>query len=248
MSEQVQILFQDAWIVAINKPAGLLVHRSAIDRHERRFAMQLVRDQIGRRVYPVHRLDKPTSGVLVLALDGEAARRVSLQFCSGAVAKSYLAVVRGYTAKAGLIDYALQERPDRMTDARAEPDKPAQPAVTGYRRLATVEMAHPVGRYASARYSLLEVKPQTGRKHQIRRHMKHIFHPVIGDTTHGDGKHNRLFRDRLDCHRLLLAATRLELNHPQTGERLRIDAPLQADFQDVMQRLGWKLKWQPHRG
>ena len=236
---QLRILYQDPHYVAIDKPAGLLVHRSAIDRHERRFAMQLVRDQIGRRVYPVHRLDKPTSGVLVLALDGEAARRVSLQFCSGAVAKSYLAVVRGYTAKAGLIDYALQERPDRMTDARAEPDKPAQPAVTGYRRLATVEMAHPVGRYASARYSLLEVKPQTGRKHQIRRHMKHIFHPVIGDTTHGDGKHNRLFRDRLDCHRLLLAATRLELNHPQTGERLRIDAPLQADFQDVMQRLGW---------
>ncbi len=239
MREHVQILFQDAWMVAINKPAGLLVHRSAIDRRETRFAMQLLRDQIGRLVYPVHRLDKPTSGVLLFALDGGTARRVSVQFCSGAVAKSYLAVVRGYTATAGLIDYPLQEQQDRMTDAGAESDKPAQPAVTGYRRLATVEIAHPVGRYASARYSLLEVEPQTGRKHQIRRHMKHVFHPVVGDTTHGDGKHNRLFRDRLDCHRLLLAATRLELNHPQTGERLSIDAPLQADFRDVIERLNW---------
>ena len=239
MSEQMQILFQDAWLVAINKPAGLLVHRTAIDRRETRFAMQLVRDQVGRRVYPVHRLDRPTSGVLLFALDGATARQVGGQFCSGAVEKRYLALVRGYTEKAGLIDYALQEQQDRMTDALAEPDKPAQPAVTGYRRLATVELTYPVGRYASARYSLLEVKPQTGRKHQIRRHMKHIFHPLVGDTTHGDGKHNRLFRDRFDCHRLLLAATRLELHHPQTGERLCIDAPLQADFQDVMQRLGW---------
>ncbi len=241
MSEQMQILFQDAWLVAINKPAGLLVHRTAIDRRETRFAVQLVRNQIGRRVYPVHRLDRPTSGVLLFALDGETARQVSGQFSSGAVEKSYLALVRGYTEKAGLIDYALQEQQDRMTDVLADPDKPAQRAVTGYRRLATVELTYPVGCYASARYSLLEVKPQTGRKHQIRRHMKHIFHPVVGDTTHGDGKHNRLFRDRLDCHRLLLAATRLELNHPQTGERLCIDAPLQADFHDVMQRLRWNL-------
>jgi len=102
-----------------------------------RFALQLVRDQIGRRVYPVHRLDRPTSGVLLFALDGETARQVNGQFCSGAVEKTYLAVVRGYTEKAGLIDYALQEQQDRMTDALADSDKPAQPAVTGYRRLAT---------------------------------------------------------------------------------------------------------------
>lgn len=234
-----QILFHDDCLVAVNKPAGLLVHRSAVDRGETRFAMQLVRDQIGRRVYPVHRLDRPTSGVLLFALDTDTARQVSGQFCAGAVGKTYLAVVRGYTDEAALIDYPLQEQQDRMTDARADPDKPAQPALTGYRRLATVELAYPVGRYAGARYSLLGVKPKTGRKHQIRRHLKHIFHPVVGDTTHGDGKHNRLFRDRLDCHRLLLAATRLELSHPQTGAALRIEAPLQGDFQNLIQRLGW---------
>jgi tRNA pseudouridine65 synthase len=239
MSEQMQILFQDTHLVAINKPAGLLVHRSAIDRRETRFAMQLVRDRIGRRVYPVHRLDRPTSGALLFALDANTARQLTAQFSAGAVRKSYLAVVRGYTDEEGLIDYALQERHDRMTDALADPDKAAQSAVTGYRRLATVELAYPVGRYPSARYSLLEIKPRTGRKHQIRRHLKHIFHPVVGDTTHGDSKHNRMFRDRLDCRRLLLAATRLELSHPRSGEPLCIAAPLQADFQRLIETLGW---------
>lgn len=234
-----QILFQDDCLVAVNKPAGLLVHRSAIDRRETRFALQLVRDQIGRRVYPVHRLDKPTSGVLLFALDSDTARDLAVQFSSGGVEKAYLAVVRGYTDAAALIDYPLQEQQDRMTDALADPDKPAQPALTRYRRLATVELPYAVGRYASARYALLEVRPETGRKHQIRRHMKHIFHPVVGDTTHGDGKQNRVFRDHLHCHRLLLAATRLVLTHPQTGQRQRIDAPLQADFRDVIDKLGW---------
>ena len=239
MNQPIQILFHDDCLIAVHKPAGLLVHRSAVDRSETRFAMQLVRDRIGRRVHTLHRLDRPTSGVLLFALDADTAQRVSGQFGSGTVAKTYLAVVRGYTDPAGLIDYPLREQQDRMTDARADPYKPAQPALTDYRRLATVELAYPVGRYAGARYSLLEVKPKTGRKHQIRRHLKHIFHPVVGDTTHGDSQHNRLFRDRLDSHRLLLAATRLQLIHPRTGERLCIDAPLQGDFQDVMRRLGW---------
>lgn len=234
-----QILFHDDWLVAVNKPAGLLVHRSAIDRRETRFALQLLRDQIGRRVYPLHRLDRPTSGVLLFALNADTARRMSEQFSGGGVDKSYLAVVRGYTDDAGLIDYPLRERHDPMTDARADPGKPAQPALTAYRRLARVELACRVGPYSSARYSLLEVRPKTGRKHQIRRHMKHIFHPVVGDTTHGDGKHNQLFRDRFACHRLLLAATRLALIHPRSGERLCIEAPLASDFRRIIDMLGW---------
>jgi tRNA pseudouridine65 synthase len=235
-----QILFHDDWLVAVNKPAGLLVHRSAIDRRETRFALQLLRDQIGRRVYPVHRLDRPTSGVLLFALDIDTARHMSGQFSGGGVDKTYLAVVRGYTDDAALIDYSLRERHDPMTHARADPGKPAQPALTAYRRLASVELACQVGRYSSARYSLLEVKPKTGRKHQIRRHMKHIFHPVVGDTTHGDGRHNQLFRDRFACHRLLLAATRLALTHPRSGEGLCIEAPLPDDFQRIIDTLGWR--------
>jgi len=234
-----EILYQDEHLVAVNKPAGLLVHRSMIDRHETRFALQMVRDQIGRRVFPVHRLDKPVSGVLLFALDPDAARAVTESFTRGGVSKTYLAVVRGYAPEREVIDYALVERADRMTDARARADKPAQAAVTAFRRLATMELPHAVGRYATARYSLLEVEPRTGRKHQIRRHLKHIFHPIVGDTTHGDGRQNQFFRDHLHCARLLLTATQLRLDHPVSGEPLQLQAPLDDDFRRILAALGW---------
>lgn len=234
-----EVLYHDEHLIAINKPAGLLVHRSEIDRHETRFAIQLLRDQIGQRVFPLHRLDKPTSGVLLFALNADVARLMMERFMGDAVRKRYLAVVRGYADEQGVIDYPLKEELDRMTDSRAQQGKAAQPAVTEYQRLATVELPYPVGRYTTARYSLLRVTPRTGRKHQIRRHMKHIFHPIIGDTTHGDGRQNDFFRERFDCHRLLLAATALMLPHPVTNEPLLIEAPLEADYQRIIDRLGW---------
>ena len=235
------IIYHDEHFVAVNKPAGLLVHRSMIDKHETRFAMQMVRDMIGRRVYPVHRLDKPTSGALLFALSAEAAARTTLLFEHGEVIKTYLAVVRGYTDDDGVIDYALREELDKMTDARADANKAAQTAVTEYQRLAQVEIAVAVGRYASARYSLLRVTPHTGRKHQIRRHMKHIFHPIVGDTTHGDGKHNALFRSRFNCHRLLLAATNMLFVHPYTGAKVRLHAPLEQSYLDILERFNWSI-------
>ncbi|HYE36361.1 tRNA pseudouridine(65) synthase TruC [Methylocaldum sp.] len=236
-----EILYQDDSLVAVDKPAGLLVHRSDIDRHETRYAMRIVRDRLDRRVYPIHRLDKPTSGVLVFALDSDTARRMTELFSGGAVEKSYLAVVRGYTDETGMIDYALEEQLDRMTDAKARLDKPAQPAVTVYRRLGIVELPFAVGRYPTARYSLLRVSPKTGRKHQIRRHMKHIFHPVVGDTSHGDGRHNDFVRAHFGCHRLLLCATDLVFTHPHTGERLHVKAPLDDTFQSIVNDLGWSF-------
>jgi tRNA pseudouridine65 synthase len=235
----VELLYQDDFIVAVNKPAGLLVHRSAIDRHETRYAMQIVRDRLGRRVYPVHRLDKPTSGVLVFALDADTARRMTELFSQSAVEKTYLAVVRGYTEETGTIDYALAEQLDRMTDAKCLRDKPAQPAVTVYRRLGTAELPFAVGRYPTARYSLLRISPKTGRKHQIRRHMKHIFHPVVGDTSHGDGRHNEFFRVHFACFRLLLCATGLAFTHPATGERLYLEAAPDDSFRRIVDNLGW---------
>ena len=237
--DALDILYRDPWLLAVHKPAGLLVHRSLIDKDETRFVLQQVRDQIGRRVYPVHRLDKPTSGVLLLALDPETARLLTDQFTEGRVLKQYRAVVRGHTEAAGVIEHALRERPDAMTDARADPDKGPQPAITYYRRLATVECPYPVGRYPSARYSLVELSPRTGRRHQLRRHMKHIFHPIVGDTTHGDGSHNRFFRRHFDNRRLLLAATALGLEHPRGGDALLIRAPLAADFRRILDALGW---------
>ncbi|MCK5895995.1 MAG: tRNA pseudouridine(65) synthase TruC [Cocleimonas sp.] len=231
------ILYHDDVLVAINKPSGLLVHRSLIDRHETEFAIQTTRDQIGQFVYPVHRLDKPTSGVLLFALDKETARNITLQFSEKKVKKQYVAVVRGHTKVSDTIDYALKEQHDKMTDVNAKQDKEAQDAVTCYTRQATVELPFAVGRYATARYSLLHLMPTTGRKHQIRRHMKHIFHPIVGDTSHGDGKHNTFFRQQFDCHRLLLQANRLCLAHPISGKALIIDAPLAPDFKAIVDSL-----------
>lgn len=222
------ILYHDDHYVAIDKPAGMLVHRTRI-AEEAEYAMQRLRDQLGRHVFPVHRLDRPTSGVLLFALDSEAARRIGSQFEHHTIEKRYLAVVRGHTVAHATIDYALQE----------EPHLPLQQAITHYRRLATVELDIGVGRYPQARYSLLEVTPQTGRMHQIRKHMHHIFHPIVGDTTHGEGRHNRLFRDHFDSQRLLLFSTRLGFVHPYSGEMTTIAAPPCARSQQLFARLGW---------
>ncbi|WP_457596076.1 tRNA pseudouridine(65) synthase TruC [Hydrogenimonas sp.] len=230
MAQSLDILYQDDWLVAINKPGGLLVHRSMIDKSETRFAMQMVRDMLGRRVYPIHRLDKPTSGVLLFVLDADTARRIGTLFHDKAVEKRYIAVVRGYIDEEGVIDYPLKEAFDKTTDAKARRDKPPQAAVTRFTRLATVELPIPVSRYPAARYSLVRLQPQTGRRHQLRRHMKHIFHPIVGDTKYGRTEHNNLFRRHFGIHRLLLHAESLELPHPVTGERLRIVAGYDEAF------------------
>ncbi len=226
-----EILYQDKHLVAINKPSGLLVHRSPIDARETRFAIQIIRDQIGQRVYPTHRLDKPTSGVLLFALDRDTASSVNEQFRNRTANKTYLAIVRGHTEKQGHIDYALREQPDSIVGtAGNQLIKEAKEAVTDYRCLLQTELPYPVGRYPTTRYSLVELQPKTGRKHQLRRHMKHIFHPVVGDTTHGDGRHNQFFREHFGCHRLLLHARCLEIVHPHSNKLLQIYAPLPEDF------------------
>jgi tRNA pseudouridine65 synthase len=235
-----EILFLDDHFVAVSKPAGLLVHRSAVDRHETVSALQLTRDRVGRRVYPVHRLDRPTSGVLIFALSPEMAAILGAAFAARQAAKRYVAVVRGMAPEKGTIDYPLVEVPDRMTDRLARTGKVAQEAVTAFRRLAVAELPYPSGRHDTSRYSLVEARPLTGRKHQIRRHFKHLSHPVIGDTTHGDGSHNRLFREEFDCSRLLMHALALTILHPVTGERLTVTAPPDEEFITILERLGWR--------
>jgi tRNA pseudouridine65 synthase len=238
MSE-LEIIYRDKHLIAINKPSGLLVHRSKIDRHETQFALQMVRDQLGQRVYPVHRLDKPTSGVLLFALSPEVARAMSEQFADQAVSKRYLAVVRGYAPEHGIIDHPLKEDLDKMTDRRAQQDKAAQEAVTEFKRLALIELPFCVERYPQTRYSLVEAIPKTGRKHQIRRHFKHIAHPIIGDAKHGKGVHNRFFQTEFGCHRLLLACFEMTLSHPVSGEGVILRAPLDESFRRILERFEW---------
>jgi len=242
------ILYQDQHLVAIHKPAGLLVHRSAIDRRERRFALQMLREQLGQRVYAVHRLDKGSSGVLLFALSSAIGRSLSSCFEQRQVGKNYLAVVRGHPPLAGEIDHPLRRHIDTSEGARAA-DAPAQDAFTRYRTLATIELPYRVDRYPSSRYALVELEPLSGRRHQLRRHLKHIAHPIIREATHGKGRHNRLFQTLFACHRLLLACTELRLVHPVSGAPLTLRAPLANDFYRLLARLEWTSavppQWRP---
>ena len=239
MREELPVLYRDNHLVAVHKPAGLLVHRTFLDRHETRFAVQILRNQIGQHVYPVHRLDRGTSGVLLFALDRHVCRQAAMQFAAQDVEKTYFAVVRGHPAPSGCIDHPLARRLDDYDFLPGDATGEAQTARTCYRRLATAELPHRVDRYPTSRYALLELAPKTGRRHQIRRHLKHIAHPIIGDATYGKGRHNRLFQELFGSHRLLLACRRLRLTHPVNGAPLTIDAPLAADFACVLDALGW---------
>ncbi len=229
MSELV-LIYEDASLVVIDKPAGLLVHRSWIAREATQFALQKLRDQLGQRVYPVHRLDRPTSGLLVFGKDAETARLLSEQFAERQVIKRYHAIVRGYLGD-GVLDYPLKEELDKIADKHAQQDKEAQAAVTEYRCVQQFELAVAVtDQHPTSRYSLMELWPKTGRKHQLRRHMAHLRHPIIGDTRHGDSRQNRYFREQHGLTRLLLAATGLQFNHPHSGAVLDLQLEIPATF------------------
>ncbi len=237
ISEPLTIIFQDQYLVAIDKPTRLLVHRSKIDVHATQFALQRLRDQIGRPVFPVHRLDRPTSGVLLFALSSQIARQVTEQFEARSVRKHYTAMVRGVPQPSGIWDEPLLEKPDRIVDRLATRDKPAQPAITKFETIGSWEVPYSTGKYPNSRYSLVKIQPLTGRRHQIRRHFNHMAHPIIGDTSHGDRRHNRLFFERFNIRRLLLVASALTLNHPVTQQQIILSADLGDEFERAIECL-----------
>jgi len=237
--EPLEILYQDEYLVAVNKPSGLLVHKSPIDKHETRFALQEVRDQIGQYVYPIHRLDKPTSGVLLFALSKEVAQSMSEAFRENEVKKEYISIVRGYADEERIINHPLKKMLDTKEEKQKGITKEAQEAQTRFVRLATVELPYAVSRYKTVRYSLVRLYPQTGRKHQLRRHMKHIHHHMIGDTKHGRGEHNKLFREQFACHRLLLHAIKMEFLHPVSQQNIVISASCDTTFHALFHSFGW---------
>jgi tRNA pseudouridine65 synthase len=231
MKEILPILYQDEFLVAIDKPNGLLVHRSKIDRHETRFAMQILRQQLGQHVYLVHRLDKPTSGILLFALSPEVATQLTKLFAEKQIQKTYVAIVRGYISEEGKIESSLKDKTDKMMNEGSS--EKIQIAITNYQRIGTVELPYAIGRYPQSRYSLVQLTPETGRRHQLRKHLKSLFHPVIGDVNYGDGKHNRFFRDQFQCNQLLLVAIELQFLHPITNQEVKISAPLPEKFQEL---------------
>ncbi|MDJ0836244.1 MAG: pseudouridine synthase [Acidobacteriota bacterium] len=223
------ILYQDEYYVAVYKPANLFVHRTALSP-EKDVLLQRLRNQIGRRIYPVHRLDRATAGVVVFGLSSEDSAALCRCFEQGEVEKSYLAVARGFISEPGVIDSPLRD------DAGIERD-----AVTRYQPLSTVELPHAVGRYQSVRLTLVEVSPETGRRHQIRRHLSRAGHPIIGDSVHGDHRYNRFFLNYLHRRRLMLLSRSLSFIHPISGEVRSISAEPDDSFSGVLYELSLSL-------
>lgn len=236
------IIYQDEYIVAVNKPAGMLVHRSWLDSKETVFVMQTLRDQIGQHVYPIHRLDRPTSGVLLFALSSEVARDLAKQFEEHQMEKIYHAIVRGYVEESQTIDYPLLEQLDKIADKHATREPKLQDCITHCRPLAHIECPVAIGRYPTSRFSLLELSPRTGRKHQLRRHMSHIRHPILGDSKHGDLRQNRGVSQHFAVSRLMLHASQLVFSHPVTGETLSLVAKWDGAWSLLVEQFGWQNK------
>jgi len=218
-----EIVYQDEHLVAINKPHGLLVHRSKIANDATEFALQMLRDQIGKQVSPVHRLDRKTAGVLLFAFDKDVEIAMQKQFQEGLVSKKYLAVLRGFSPDELEIDYPLAKENGTIQDA-----------FTAFKTLQRTEIDVAFGKHATSRYSLVEATPTSGRMHQLRKHFAHIFYPIIGDRKHGCNKQNRFFKEQFDMTTMLLHATELKFIHPVTKTEVLIQAELQEEFKQAL--------------
>ncbi len=227
-SEELKIIYRDEYLVAVNKPPGLLVHRTRISDEKKFFALQILRDQIGQRVFPVHRLDRKTSGVLLFALDHEIHSQMQLKFSLGEVKKKYLAIVRGYCDDEGIIDYPLVKENGKMADA-----------TTRYKTVERVEIDVPSGPHITSRYSFVEIVPETGRMHQIRKHFAHIHHPIIGDRPHGCHIQNRIFKHKWNITSMMLHAKELQFIHPISNIEVEIKAILHNEFKETIRILGF---------
>ncbi|MDQ1098428.1 MULTISPECIES: pseudouridine synthase [Chryseobacterium] len=225
-----EILYRDEHIIAINKPSGLLVHKSFYSGEADTYAIQELKKQIGQKVYPVHRLDRKTSGVLLFTLDKETLRTMSDQFATREVEKKYIAILRGWTKEEETIDYDLTNE-----------NEVKQNAMTYYRRLQTSEIDLPFLKHLTSRYSLVEAIPETGRFHQLRKHFKHILHPILGCRKHGCNKQNKLLLQTFNMTRMTLHAYQLAFTHPITNERINVYATIDEEFKKVGDILGFDL-------
>ncbi len=226
----IAIVHDDEHLFAVDKPAGLAVHRSKMVARDESYLMDRLRAQVGGDLFLVNRLDRATSGLVLIARSREVASALGEQLMARDVGKTYLAIVRGWPEESGEIDYPLT-----VGGMKGE----RKPALTRWRRLGEVEVPIALGRYPQQRYSLLELRPETGRYRQLRRHLHHIHHPIIGDSTLGRGEHNRLFREHFASHRMLLHAWRLRFRHPVTDSELLLEAPLDATWNRLLDRFGW---------
>lgn len=225
-----EIVYQDDHLIAINKPHGLLVHRSKIADDAKEFALQMLRDQVGRHVNPTHRLDRKTGGVLLFAFDKETEIAMQKQFQESLVDKNYLAIVRGYAPMEMEIDYPLAKENGTLQEAQ-----------TSFITLQQSEIPLEIGKHPTSRYSLVKANPKTGRMHQLRKHFAHIFHPIIGDRPHGCNKQNRYFKEHLQMNTMMLHALNLTFEHPITKQKITISADVQDEFKRMMELMNFEL-------
>lgn len=223
-----EIIYEDEYLIAINKPHGLLVHRSKLAKDAKEFALQMLRDQIGAHVFPCHRIDRKTSGILLFAKDTETNRLMQKMFLEGQLEKKYLAIIRGFSKENEIIDYPLKKD-----------DGTIQESITHYKTIAKTEIELPHLSHPTSRYSLVEVCPKTGRMHQIRKHLAHIFHPIIGDRPHGCNKQNKLFKERWNMNTMMLHAHQLHFTHPITNNDIQMKANISDEFVRAMEFLGF---------
>jgi tRNA pseudouridine65 synthase len=222
---QPAILYRDDALLIVNKPAGIVVHRGWAN--DRVTMLDVARDLVGSWVYPAHRLDRQTSGALIFGLSPEVARHLERELAQARVHKRYLALVRGMTPETCFIDHPLAK----------EKGKEKLPSQTEVRRLDFFEVANEQTGI-TRRYSWVEARPLTGRPHQIRRHLKHISHPIVGDVRYGKAEHNQLFRRRFGLERMVLHAAHVALSHPVDGRPLALDAPLPPELAGLLAKLG----------
>lgn len=225
---ELEIVYHDEHLIAINKPHGLLVHRSAMAHDVQEFALQMLRDQIEQKVYLAHRIDRKTGGVLLFALSEEMLSAIRKCFMEEKVQKTYFAIVRGYTDDEGVIDYPLYNEKEKL-----------QEAYTEYKTIERVEVNVPSGNFDTSRYSFVQVYPKTGRMHQIRKHMAHIYHPIIGDRPHGCNKQNRLFKEKWRMITMMLHAREIQFEHPITKEKIIVRADFHDEYRRTVRLLGF---------
>ncbi|PKR79815.1 pseudouridylate synthase [Brumimicrobium salinarum] len=222
MDLPLEVIYEDDFLVVINKPAGLLVHRTKIAKDAKVFAMQKLRDQVGYEVTPIHRLDRKTSGVLLFAKQKDFVAPFQLMLQSIQTQKRYLAIVRGFFPEKIIVNHPLMKENGKI-----------QEAITQFRLIQKVEIPLASGKFETSRYSLIEAFPQTGRMHQIRKHLNHLRHPIIGDRPHGCNKQNALFLKTFGLTQMLLHSTSISFAHPFYGSHIKISANLPNHFKEI---------------
>ncbi len=224
------ILFDDDHLIAINKPHNLLVHRTKIAEEKTHFAIQILKKQLGIWVNPCHRLDRKTAGVLLFAKSKEAHAAMSKLFQENKVSKKYYTLARGFVPENGICDRPLENEKGKLQEAK-----------THYNFLQKVELPIAVSRYPTSRYSLVEVLPETGRTHQIRRHFAQMRHYIIGDKTHGECKQNKMFETNFGLETMLLHAAEISFQHPISQQKVVIKAEINDQFKEILSKIGMNI-------